>query len=326
MMKLPLLVCVAVAVCSVTAAQTADDRVPFADPYILYYDGVYYAYGTHRSDGGIGVATSTDLRTWDFWVGKAKDGYALAKGDAFGASGFWAPEVYRRGDRFVMYYTAQFRVCAAVSKSPLGPFVNETPEPIIAGLRAIDNSLFVDKDGSLKMVFARLEGGSNIAWMTDMQPDALRERYGNRRFLLKAELPWELYSGKITEGPFLIVHDGVYYLTYSSNEYPDKRYSIGLATATAVTGPWKKRTAGPIACQLGGLNGTGHHSFFRDADGRWRIVFHAHSSESEVNPRHMYIADVKFVRDAQNEPTIEIGGEIITCRLRPDERKVGADR
>ena len=296
-------------------SQAVDDRVPFADPYVLYHDGVYYAYGTYRCEGGIGVATSTDLRTWDFWVGKAKDGYALAKGDAFGKRNFWAPEVYRLGDRFVMYYSSQLRICAAESKSPLGPFVNDSPEPIIAGVPAIDNSLFVDADGSLKMVFARLEGG-NIAWMTDMQPDALREQYGNRRFLLQAELPWERYSGKISEGPFLILHDGVYYLTYSCNDYKDKRYSIGLATATSVNGPWKKREAGPVMCRFGGLNGTGHHSFFRDAAGKWRIAFHAHSSDSEVHPRHMYIADVKFVRDAQNEPTLEIGGELITCRLR----------
>ena len=78
-------------------------RVPFADPYILLHDGVYYAYG-NSSPNGIATAVSTDLEHWVLGRGKSKEGLALHKDDSFGKKWFWAPEVYRRGDgKFIMY-------------------------------------------------------------------------------------------------------------------------------------------------------------------------------------------------------------------------------
>ena len=70
--------------------------VPLADPYILLDNGTYYAYGTH-SDTGIEVYTSNDLKTWKY------SGLALKKGDAWGSKWFWAPEVYKTGQGYLMY-------------------------------------------------------------------------------------------------------------------------------------------------------------------------------------------------------------------------------
>ena len=91
-----------------------DDRVPLADPFILYEKGTYYAYGTH-SRVGITVATSTDLVHWKMDQGRSKDGLALHMDDSFGKQKFWAPEVYRVGGRYVMYYSAETHVCAATA-------------------------------------------------------------------------------------------------------------------------------------------------------------------------------------------------------------------
>ena len=52
----------------VTYALTAVAQVsqlPFADPFVLLDDGVYYSYGTH-SGNGIEVYSSTDLKTWKY--------------------------------------------------------------------------------------------------------------------------------------------------------------------------------------------------------------------------------------------------------------------
>ena len=46
-----------------TCRETDKRIVEFADPYILYYDGLYYLYGTKYRDG-IGVLVSEDLKTW----------------------------------------------------------------------------------------------------------------------------------------------------------------------------------------------------------------------------------------------------------------------
>ncbi|MDR1154320.1 MAG: hypothetical protein LBL04_06390, partial [Bacteroidales bacterium] len=41
-----------------------DSPVFFGDPFIMLYEGVYYAYGTSGADG-IRVYTSEDLLTWE---------------------------------------------------------------------------------------------------------------------------------------------------------------------------------------------------------------------------------------------------------------------
>ena len=57
-------------------------RVPFADPFILYYDGMYYAYGT-SSPNGIAVMSSKDLNVWKPNVGRSKENLALHKDDSY---------------------------------------------------------------------------------------------------------------------------------------------------------------------------------------------------------------------------------------------------
>lgn len=40
-----------------------ENRIPFADPYILEADGIYYMYGTSYKDG-IGVVNRIAVRKW----------------------------------------------------------------------------------------------------------------------------------------------------------------------------------------------------------------------------------------------------------------------
>lgn len=106
-------------------------KVPLADPYILLHEGVYYAYGTAAANG-IEVWVSEDLQTWVKGNGHAAEGLALHKDDVWGEQWFWAPEVYALNGKFYMYYSAEEHICAAVASSPLGPFVQEKQEPLIA--------------------------------------------------------------------------------------------------------------------------------------------------------------------------------------------------
>lgn len=295
-----------------------DDRLPLADPYVLPEGGVYYAYGTH-STGGITVATSKDLKSWKLGVGKSRLGLALHKDDSFADKWFWAPEVYKRADgKFVMCYTADKHICAAVADSPLGPFRQEEKKPIIAG-GAIDNSLYVDDDGKVYMTYTSWEApgyGSGLR-VIEMEPDMIHVKAGAKPvFLFDAKQPWEklVDYARVNEGPFILKHDGVYYMTYSGNGYENPRYAVGVATATSLTGPWKKCSGNPILVRHSGLFGTGHHSFFKDAKGDLKIVFHAHPDGTWHEPRHMYIASAKFV-EKNGEKTIEIGDDVIEAKL-----------
>jgi len=296
--------------------QGPDTRLPFADPYVHCEKGVYYAYGTHAGDG-IAVATSTDLKTWKLGVGKSKGGLALHKDDSYGTKWFWVPEVYRRADgRYVMVYSAEQCACAAVGDSPLGPFAQLEKKPLLGGTEhaagAIDNTIFRDDDGRIWMFYAR--GG---ICLVELETDMLHVKKGAKpQYLFGAQQPWERHVAacRVNEGPFVLKHDGLYYLTYSGNDYQNPRYGIGLATAKSVTGPWTKSKANPIMIRKAGLFGTAHHSFFTDAKGDLKIVFHAHPDGTFAEPRHAYIASAKY-GETDGEKTIEIGDDVVSAQL-----------
>ena len=285
------------AIAGTGAAKNPDPRVPLADPFILCENGVYYAYGTYRSNEGIGLATSTDLVHWK--MGEGKDGLALRKDDSFGTRHFWAPEVYHVGGRYVMFYSAEEHVCAAEADNPRGPFRQKEKKPILQR-GGIDNSLFLDDDGRAWMVYVHFDRG-NVIWLAEMEKDCLHAKPGTARMLFRATEPWERMNPRcsVTEGPFIVKVDGTYVLTYSANDYRDPDYAVGVATATDIEGPWTKYAGNPILRRHGGLAGTGHHSLFKDADGKWRIVFHAHSDvrQKPIHPRRMYIAGVTFKKE-----------------------------
>ena len=91
--------------------------LPIADPYVLFYEDTYYAYGTSRADG-FEVYSSKDLKSW-----KRSSRLALSKEDSYGDKWFWAPEVYyvAKEKKFYMYYSVEEHVCVATSDSPFGP-------------------------------------------------------------------------------------------------------------------------------------------------------------------------------------------------------------
>jgi len=300
------------------APRQPDMRVPFADPFIMCEKGVYYAYGTYRSGEGIGIATSSDLVHWKMNVGKAKDGFALHREDSFGGKNFWAPEVYRVGGRYVMYYSAEEHVCAAEADSPLGPFRQAEKKPILER-KGIDNSLFIDDDGRAWMVYVHFDKG-NVVWLVEMEKDCLRAKPGTARMLFRAKAPWELMNPgcSVAEGPFIVKVDGTYVLTYSANHYKDPDYAVGVATAKNVEGPWTKYAGNPILRRKAGLKGTGHHSLFRDAVGKWRIVFHAHNDcpSCAIHPRRMYVAGINF-KNVGGVPIPIVDDDMIRCVVAP---------
>ena len=105
--------------------------VKFGDPYVLLAsDGIYYMYGTGGGAvDGFSVYSSPDLANW-----KAEG--QVFRGNipgSWGVANFWAPEVYERGGKFYMLYSADwkenptnelenFRIGVAVADKPTGPF------------------------------------------------------------------------------------------------------------------------------------------------------------------------------------------------------------
>lgn len=266
---------------------SSENKVPLADPFILLHNNLYYAYGTHAADG-IEVYTSTDLMKW-----QKEPKLALHKNDSYGERWFWAHEVYYVNGKFYMYYSAEEHVCVATSDSPLGPFKQDEKKPMLIGEKSIDNSLFIDDDGTPYLFFNRFNGGLNI-WVAELEDDLKTIKIETLHPCIHVSQEWETVWPRVNEGSFVIKHNGVYYMTYSANSYESQFYGIGCATATDIMGEWTKYKHNPLLQKPGDLVGVGHSSMFKDKEGDWRIVFHAHRDTSNIHPRYMYISSVQF--------------------------------
>ncbi|HCY42635.1 MAG TPA: 1,4-beta-xylanase [Prolixibacteraceae bacterium] len=269
-------------------------KVPLGDPFIMLWEGKYYAYGTYAEDG-IAVFVSDDLVKWS-----STTSLALHKSDVWDDKWFWAPEVYYLNGKFYMYYSANEHICVATSSSPLGPFKQEIQKPMIEDEKCIDNSLFIDDDGKSYLLFDRFNDGLNI-WVAEMETNLIDIKPGTMKKCINVSQPWEEVWPRVNEGSFIVKRNGIYYMTYSANSYESQFYGVGVATATNITGPWTKYEGNPIFQKPGDLVGVGHSAMFTDKDGKLRIVFHAHNSTAKIHPRHMYISTVSFENKAGKE-------------------------
>ena len=266
-------------------------KVPLGDPFIMLFENVYYAYGTH-SENGIEVYTSDDLLKW-----KKENQLALHKDDSYGEKWFWAPEVYYVDGKFYMYYSAEERICVAISDSPLGPFKQVIQQPMLENEKAIDNSLFIDDDGIAYLFFDRFNDGLNI-WVAELEDDLITIKKDRIYPCIHVSQTWEEVWPRVNEGAFVLKHNGIYYMTYSANSYESPFYGIGCAITTDIKSGWIKYSDNPLLQKPKNLVGVGHSAMFKDKKGDLRIVFHAHNNFNNIHPRHMYIGKAEFKKVA----------------------------
>lgn len=285
----------------------AEYKLPIADPFVLYHEGKYYAYGTRVN--GFEVYISEDLKQW-----KRNDIKALSPENSWGTKWYWAPEVYyvKSKNLFYMFYSVEEHICVATSTSPEGPFIQREKKPIVADEKGIDTSFFIDDDGTPYLYYVRFTGG-NVIWVAEMNDDLTSIKKETLTKCISVTEPWEKKQGTIAEGPSLLKKGNTYYLIYSANHYESKDYAVGYATASSPKGPWTKYSGNPIlrrdkeAAKSVGLVGTGHGAPFVCADGSYKYIFHAHASETSVGPRTSYISNFNI----SDKGVISITGETI---------------
>lgn len=296
------------------------------DPYVLRAsDGRYYLYTT----SGFEAWSSDDLVHWRS-EGKVKTHHRWGQRD------FWAPEVVEYRGKFYMYYSAEgplpngelgMRIAVAVSDSPTGPFEDVFDGPMFDfGYNAIDPHVFFDDDGRIYLFFAK-DGSTNVVngrreshiYGVELNDDLVTLK-GEPVFLSRPEQPWELLSGGFlwNEGPFVVKHDGIYYLMYSANCYCHRHYSVGYSTAVRPLGPYVKYAGNPILSARFHTgqgfpyltSGTGHHSVIRSPDGsEWFIVYHSHSDPvAGSGGRQLNIDRMGFREDG----TLYVNGPTVT--------------
>jgi beta-xylosidase len=300
--------CVQCAGVSPTTTSKATANIYLADPTMFQQRGRFYLYGTVEGAAGNGFQAyrSTDLKSWKLIAGN--NGFVLRKGDAFGASGFWAPQVFFHQDNYYMAYVANENIAIAESREPDGPFTQQAKEPLAAPVKQIDPFVFIDDDGKNYLYHVRLTGGNKI-YVAEMTKDFSAIKPETLRECITAIESWEntaQANWPVTEGPSVLKHKGTYYLVYTANDFRNPDYAVGYATSNSPLGPWRKYSGNPIISKkLIGQNGTGHGDFFQKGKNLF-YVFHTHSSAEKVGPRKTALVKLRFVKTKNDIDHLEI--------------------
>ncbi len=226
------------------------------DPFVMRYDGMYYMYPSSGDNSKfLKCWTSKDLVNWEYGGIVGYDSAYL---------GAYAPEVTYFNGKFYMYSATpegDTHRCL-VSDSPLGIF--KIGDKGAQG-RAIDGHVFIDNDGKWYFYSA---SGTGIQVYEMQEPTWI----GNPSKGSLAQI-----NGAWTEGPMVVYHDGIYYLTYTGNHVLNKAYRIPYSISTSV--PYSGYRAPKDNILListeGELYGTGHSSSVKAPDlDSYYIVYH----------------------------------------------------
>ncbi|MBI3964378.1 MAG: family 43 glycosylhydrolase [Chloroflexi bacterium] len=276
----------------------------FPDPSVIRIGSTYYAYATTTGGAYLPVMSSTDLRTWI-----ARPAYNPGPplnsdpyfNDALPYPARWgvdrpvpgrlkkvvnAPDAAKVGSTYVVYYAIltqvgnpdRYCISVAISSSPLGPFVDNSTEPVVCDPNpagSLDPAPFVDDDGTPYLVW-KSEGvvGSTPTriWIRQLNAHGTNFAPGSQKVqLLETTLPWE---GNVIENPAMVRHGGRLYLFYSANEWRSTDYAIGYAECASLVGPCIKFGPEPFIASHDNRLGPGGPAPFVDTAGRLQLAFH----------------------------------------------------
>lgn len=207
----------------------------------------------------------------------------------------------------------------------------------------IDFSPFIDPDTGEKYLYwsqtpGAIAGVKMINWLT---PDWSTyktltacgyytvEDYQKAQQGEKVEkVTYEVMASYCNEGPFMLKHDGKYYLTFSIGNYTEASYGVMQAVSDSPMGPFRKLTDAEngmlLSNDLGdnrAVGGPGHHSFFTvsvDGAQKLMIAYHAHTNLYSYSDRAVRFDEVKWVtvEDVNGDPldVMHVNGPTVTTQ------------
>jgi xylan 1,4-beta-xylosidase len=247
------------------------------DPTVIYHGGKYYLYPTGDNHSYY-VYISNDLVHW-------------TKGPKVFESrepGVWAPDVFFSKDdhMFYLYYTVNGMIGVASADRPEGVFKDHGT--LIS--HGIDAHVFRDDDGSYFLYYARYP---KFGIFVQPMESPVRKK-GLPVELIAPTEAWEMKNVPVTEAPWMIKHQGVYYLIYSGGSADSEDYAIGYATATHPEGPYTKYLGNPIIHEGNGIFGPGHVSVIHDRAGKLWLVYHQQKDKTRGWNRIICIDPIWF--------------------------------
>ena len=298
-----------------------------ADPSAHVFDGKIYIYPSHDFEAGIPENDNGDhfamrdyhILSMDEVGGEVTDhGVALDLEDVLWAGRqMWAPDAAFSNGKYYLYFPAKdkqdvFRIGAAVSENPAGPFVAEAN--YILGSYSMDPAVFEDTDGTCYMYFGGIWGGQLQRWQTgtynpeDTYPaddaPALTPKIAklNKDMVSFAEdvkdvlvldadgTPIKLgdTNRRFFEASWVHKYKGKYYFSYSTGDTHFICYAIGDNPYGPFT--YKGVVLNPV------IGWTNHHSI-AEFKGKWYLFYH----DSALSGGKTHLRSVKMTELHYNE-------------------------
>ncbi|WP_300726549.1 arabinan endo-1,5-alpha-L-arabinosidase [uncultured Bacteroides sp.] len=295
------------------------------DPVMAKQGDTYYLYATGM---GISVMSSKDLRTWKFEKPVFEKAPQWAVDLIPGYNGHtWAPDIIFHNGLYHIFYS-----CSAFAKntSAIGHATTPTLDPsdpaykwtdhgkIIQSVpnrdmwNAIDPNIIIDEKGTPWMAFGSFWDGIKLVKLSDdmMQPAQPEEWYSlsrrERSFSLEDKDPGD---GAV-EAPFILKHDGYYYL-FVSFDYccrgMESTYNVVVGRSKDVTGPYVDKEGKPMHKGGGSLVlkgndkyiAVGHNAAYH-LDGKDYFLAHAYEIASDGAPK-LIIREISWTADGWPE-------------------------
>jgi arabinan endo-1,5-alpha-L-arabinosidase len=266
----------------------------FPDPSVRNVGGkaVYMvATGGSRENGVFPIQRATGNKLEGFHeVGKV---FEPGQAPKWAKNDFWAPEIHRVDNKWVVYYTARdnsgkLSIGAAISDHANGPY-KDIGRPLVQDPRTgvIDATHFRGADGKQYLVW-KLDG-NDIGKPTPFYVQQLTRNglglVGKPTQIITNDRDWE---GINVEAPSVMRRDGYYYLFYSGNMYNTDKYAVGVARSTSPLGPWEKAPE-PILQSSANWVGPGHGGPAHVNNEEY-FVYHAWPA-GRVGDQRMVLAD-----------------------------------
>lgn len=261
-----------------TQAQAPVIAGDLADPSVIRVDSIYYAVGTSSEWAPyFPIYKSADLKKWQ------QTGYVFDKAPAWTVGSFWAPEYYKIGNTYYIYYTARRksdnRSYIGVATSPY-PDRGFTDHGVIIehGKEAIDPFIFND-GGQLYITFK--------AYGLDNRPiEILGSKLSADGLRLEGQLFTMLRDEQRIgmEGQSFLKKDNYYYLFYSVGNCCGQgcSYAVNVARAKSFKGPYEFFDGNPILSENDSWKCMGHGTFVTAENGGIYYLHHAYNKQSTV--------------------------------------------
>ncbi|MBI3910719.1 MAG: family 43 glycosylhydrolase [Armatimonadetes bacterium] len=303
----------------------------FPDPFVLKFNGFYYAYGTGDAGDGraLKLMSSPDLIHWEWHGG------ILAPLPNTVAEDYWAPEVAYYNGTFYLYYavtpqgTIAHHLRVATADHPLGPFQDAGVDLTPRELFAIDAHPFQDEDGAWYLFYARdwLTGpraGTGLA--VDRMLD-FKRLAGQPERVLRPFAEWQVFEYQrsekwgldwyTVEAPFVVQRRGAYICFYSGGRWENPAYGVGSLTSPQIIGrdgldapDWEHRgdEQGATVLRTSGewAIGPGHNCVVRAPNNAHDyLIYHAWDATQSARMPRVKRLEWNLVSPVCEEPTVE---------------------